>query len=418
MSKITSTDPTAKALEVVGASGQSVNIFEVKTAAGAVALSVSAAGVPSVGAIAKYNVKEYGAVGDNTTDDSAAIQAAIDACYASASSGVVYFPEGSYLCKTSIQIKVKSGKGLIIEGTGRGSLIGSYPDNDPGVFYYDGSGTSCEGLIIKNLNISGYGSHHPCLYLKDVAYFRLENLWLHNCNSGTYDPSDADAHGLYMNNCVSGAVINCDFDYNRGYGAYLWTEATPPHGQNNAIVFTRCRCGSNVAGGFFNYLGVSDVFEACCAEGNTGNGFDLKGTNSNVLIGPECELNGTDHIHLYDSNKSTTIISPYGDSSAIGVHIESSTGDLIVGTQMAGGVLVDALAGAGSTILSEATVTNNGLARVITTTSTPVRYVSSAAASPPALSVNGEVVVWWDETNSKSYLMIRAHGATTKVECT
>ncbi len=45
------------------------------------------------------------------------------------------------------------------------------------------------------------------------------------------------------------------------------------------------------------------------------------------------------------------------------------------------------------------------------------RYVESAVGSPPTLSVNGEAVIWRDTTNNKSYLMIRANGATVKVEC-
>lgn len=43
-----------------------------------------------------FNVEDYGAVHDNTTDDTVAIQAAIDAC-ATAGGGIVYFPNGIYV---------------------------------------------------------------------------------------------------------------------------------------------------------------------------------------------------------------------------------------------------------------------------------------------------------------------------------
>jgi Pectate lyase superfamily protein len=46
-----------------------------------------------------FNVKGEGAVGDGSTDDTAAIQAAIDAADA-AGGGTVYFPEGTYICTT------------------------------------------------------------------------------------------------------------------------------------------------------------------------------------------------------------------------------------------------------------------------------------------------------------------------------
>lgn len=43
-----------------------------------------------------FNVLDDGAVGDGVMDDTAAIQATIDAAYA-AGGGVVYFPSGTYI---------------------------------------------------------------------------------------------------------------------------------------------------------------------------------------------------------------------------------------------------------------------------------------------------------------------------------
>ncbi len=52
-----------------------------------------------------YDVRQspYGAKGDGVTDDTAAIQAAINACQASGG-GVVYFPEGTYLISATLSI--------------------------------------------------------------------------------------------------------------------------------------------------------------------------------------------------------------------------------------------------------------------------------------------------------------------------
>ena len=50
---------------------------------------------------AAVNVKDFGAVGDGVTDDTAAIQAALD--HVAANGGTLYFPAGTYL-SDSLQV--------------------------------------------------------------------------------------------------------------------------------------------------------------------------------------------------------------------------------------------------------------------------------------------------------------------------
>lgn len=60
------------------------------------------------------SVKDFGAVGDGVANDTAAIQAAIDAV-AAAGGGTVLVPKGSYVCTTTITLK--RGVNLVGEGT-------------------------------------------------------------------------------------------------------------------------------------------------------------------------------------------------------------------------------------------------------------------------------------------------------------
>lgn len=70
------------------------------------------------------NVLDFGATGDGRTDDSAAIQAAIDAATGKADpattsrvpTGVVYLPAGSYRCGTSLRIRSVQGFHLVGAG--------------------------------------------------------------------------------------------------------------------------------------------------------------------------------------------------------------------------------------------------------------------------------------------------------------
>jgi hypothetical protein len=61
---------------------------------------------------ALFDVQTYGAVGDGTTDDTAAIQSAIDAT--PANGGVVFFPPGTYKVVATLNID----KPLEILGSG------------------------------------------------------------------------------------------------------------------------------------------------------------------------------------------------------------------------------------------------------------------------------------------------------------
>lgn len=72
-----------------------------------------------------YNVRDYGATGDGTTNDTAAIQAAIDAATAAAG-GIVYFPSGTYsivkLGSEQYALDIH-GDNLIFQGVGPSSVL-------------------------------------------------------------------------------------------------------------------------------------------------------------------------------------------------------------------------------------------------------------------------------------------------------
>ena len=72
------------------------------------------------------NVLDFGATGDGTTDDTAAIQAAVTA----AQENSLYIPEGTYLCSAPIEIK----RNTLIFGAGRAASVLSFNNTGRGLF--------------------------------------------------------------------------------------------------------------------------------------------------------------------------------------------------------------------------------------------------------------------------------------------
>lgn len=104
---------------------------------------------------APFNVQDFGAVGDGSTDDTAAIQAAITACQTSGSS--LYIPTGTYKTTSTLNI---TGK-VIIFGDGNQSSI---------INFYSAATTNFAILISLPDNSSAIGL--------DIGHIGI------NCNAG------------------------------------------------------------------------------------------------------------------------------------------------------------------------------------------------------------------------------------------
>jgi hypothetical protein len=112
---------------------------------------------------AVYNVKhpDFGAVGNGTTNDTAAIQAAINAV--SLTGGVVYFPEGRYRITSALTLHPASGShgGITFRGTSWG--FGSTPASNTGsTILYDGS--TGDALKLGPTTATGTPLYHFTMY--------------------------------------------------------------------------------------------------------------------------------------------------------------------------------------------------------------------------------------------------------------
>lgn len=168
--------------------------IDAKLATANLAASTGAALVGSIqsgtGAVARtvqtklretVSVKDFGATGDGVADDTAEIQAAIDAVGA-AGGGVVYLPNGTYLvsaaltvtvAKTTIRGQSKGGT-IITRASDYGSTFDFHGDSGTGALLAD---CGIESLTIKSTALTTSGAHIDFTgvtrsYIKDVYFLQ------------------------------------------------------------------------------------------------------------------------------------------------------------------------------------------------------------------------------------------------------
>jgi hypothetical protein len=141
------------------------------------------------------SVKDFGAAGNNSNDDTAAIQAAIDS-----GAGCVFFPKGIY--KVTSQIQLRSGLRLQGEHMSHSVLLAT---NSNTILY---GGTSPASVIydveIGHLGFRAQGS--GCKGIGIDANF--DSIW------ATWYIHDCDFYGE-LEECIEGCIIYCRIERNQ-----------------------------------------------------------------------------------------------------------------------------------------------------------------------------------------------------------
>ena len=133
------------------------------------------------------NVRWFGATGDGVTNDTDAIQDAIDYCYTN-NSGEVFIPAGTYSVTTLTKVFASSDKTVNIVGAGeRATRFTKASGVDP-IFQWSTSGASpreihCE---FRDFMIDGAAQAHDGIKLTDVARFKLRNVSIDSCDKAVH----------------------------------------------------------------------------------------------------------------------------------------------------------------------------------------------------------------------------------------
>jgi hypothetical protein len=142
------------------------------------------------------NVKDFGAIGDGSANDTGSVQAAIDAAEADGG-GIVFFPAGTYLCnELTIQGAVRLigvSRGGVVVSTGdsdSASVIearqtdGSVSPHDRGAILTFASSIATKSLTgcgIENMTLRAPASNPTyAIVLHGVSYSHFENIHIDN----------------------------------------------------------------------------------------------------------------------------------------------------------------------------------------------------------------------------------------------
>lgn len=251
-----------------------------------------------------YNVKLYGAIGDGTTEDHVAIQAAIDAA-STAGGGTVYFPGATYLIGATLTLKSK------VKLAGEHYAVTVLK-----------SKTNLNSDLVKTANYASLTGANEYLIADGVPYgFGIEHLTLDGNKANQSTSGDClVTYGkkFTLNDLV---IYNAKDIGWKSEGWYTVGTATFP--EEPECFFTNVdvqNCGSHG----IQYRGPSDsVWVGVFSHQNTGWGLRVE-TDSSTYTG-SCDI---EHCHIY----ANTAGGIYCNSKIRGGHIatESNFGQGLV----------------------------------------------------------------------------------------
>lgn len=249
------------------------------------------------------SVKDFGAVGDGVTDDTAAIQAAINA--AALSGGSVYMPKGDYKLvgtagldgiTTGVTVPYTgegiqaSGKSITIYGDGAETRLIAASANMFVVRWSTNNSTLRDLCIVGNSTSTGLAlaSENTTTDIgqRSVTYNTFTRLTIGGCADGILlqCAKGANGSGVYYNSFSDSLIyFGTAVAGMRGRGIYLKTISGATGNQNRNsfrnIVFQRLNTGIEIQDGDTN------TFYACAMEDIGGGSTLPNATPTSIIVG-------------------------------------------------------------------------------------------------------------------------------------
>ncbi|MFE4420452.1 glycosyl hydrolase family 28-related protein [Streptomyces sp. NPDC056817] len=199
------------------------------------------------------NVKTYGAAGDGTADDTAAIQAAINAA---ASGSVVYLPAGTYKLTAALVLP----SNVTLQGAGATFSILKQTSNSANVL----NATDVQYLTISSLGITGPGSgtgsgirltvaSNPC-----TPYLAMEDITIRSMG----------AHGVSLELPIVSTMRRIIVESCGGWGFDLFGQTTGGQPPGTSVALDACYANACRSGGFNLYKLAYCTLTGCAADDN------------------------------------------------------------------------------------------------------------------------------------------------------
>lgn len=285
------------------------------------------------------NVKDYGAIGNGTADDTPAIQDAID------DAGSIYFPNGTYKITTTLSVPNgvadhfsmvgQSAVGTTLSYTGTGALLKMDPNGSPSSstrrtywklqsLYITGPGSEDAGTIGLHLNNAFLGAIYDVYVTDFETGVKFDGLDL-VAGAGCYYNT---SYNLNVSECVTAIEFTGQANSNQLYAGKATESETGVliGSDTNNVILTGVAVESNTEYGL-DVAGYGCQFLSCRLENSSGtaevrfddssaNGYD--GTK-NTIIGYWNTTDVFDKI-IWDENHDNVVVWPgllnLGDSNS------------------------------------------------------------------------------------------------------